>query len=55
LKKDLSHQAGKDLQKPTAIPSSARGDQRFTAMVASFLTKHPNGFNADQAKALQPR
>lgn len=52
LKKDPGHAAGREFQKLAAIPPAQRGDPRFAKMVEGFLKKHPEGYYAEQAKAL---
>lgn len=53
LKKDPAYAAGKEYQKLTAIPAEARKDPRFAKMVEGFLKKFPDGYYADQARALK--
>ena len=53
LKKDAGYAAGKEYQKLTAIPADARKDPRFAKMVEGFLKKFPEGYYADQARALK--
>lgn len=55
LRKDPAYAIGKDYQKLSAMPTEARKDPRFTKLVDAFLKKHPDGFYAEQAKALLPK
>jgi len=52
MRKDPDYAAGKDYQKLAEAPYEARKDPRFAKMVEVFLTKHPDGYYAEQAKAL---
>lgn len=55
LRKDPAFAAGKEYQKLAAMPFEARKDPRFAKLVEAFLKKHPDGWYADQAKALLPK
>jgi lysophospholipase L1-like esterase len=55
LRRDPGYATGKELQKLADMPFEARKDPRFAKLIDGFLKKHPDGYYAEQAKALLPK
>lgn len=53
LKKDPAYDAGKEYARLAAIPAAGRSDPRFAKQVDAFLKKWPDGWYAEQVKALK--
>jgi lysophospholipase L1-like esterase len=52
LRKDPAYAVGRDFQKLLTVPYGSRKDPRFAKQVEAFTKKHPDGYYAEQAKAL---
>ncbi len=53
LKKDQQWKAGQDYARLAAIPVAGHADPRFIQQVDAFLKKWPDGYYAEQVKALR--